>query len=154
MEEDRLIPREIVRAIMVDQWKTTLSNEENPSGYVQNIVFICFRSSSISDEDFYLNCFRGGRLVEASPRCWRWIGFNYGMDIILNYNRGIITLKRNCFHTATPYSVNLKTERVVHFRLIVCDNDGKCLFDSGKKELTLHLDQVNAENGSFLSVKK
>ncbi|KAE9421901.1 hypothetical protein Angca_005592, partial [Angiostrongylus cantonensis] len=31
IESDKLIPKEVLRAVMVDQWKTTLTNEENPT---------------------------------------------------------------------------------------------------------------------------
>ncbi|VDK71174.1 unnamed protein product [Cylicostephanus goldi] len=31
VENDHLIPKDVLNAVMVDQWKTTLANEENPS---------------------------------------------------------------------------------------------------------------------------
>ncbi|VDO53017.1 unnamed protein product [Haemonchus placei] len=34
VEKDRLIPKEVLRAVMVDQWKTTLTNEENPTAVI------------------------------------------------------------------------------------------------------------------------
>ncbi|KAK6035602.1 hypothetical protein COOONC_26893 [Cooperia oncophora] len=43
-------------------------------------------------------------------------------------------MKRNCLSQATPYSINLKSERVVHYRVIISDGTGACLFDSTKQK--------------------
>uniref|UniRef100_A0A0K0DI59 BTB domain-containing protein n=1 Tax=Angiostrongylus cantonensis TaxID=6313 RepID=A0A0K0DI59_ANGCA len=42
-------------------------------------------------------------------KCWRWAGFNNGVDIV--------SLKGTWrIYSATPYSINLKNERVIHYR--------------------------------------
>ncbi|KAE9421902.1 hypothetical protein Angca_005591, partial [Angiostrongylus cantonensis] len=92
-------------------------------------------------DDFHVNSLRLGRLVDSLPKCWRWAGFNNGVDIVLNMCHGVLTMKRNCLSQATPYSINLKNERVIHYRVIISDNKGICLFDSTKQSITLRLDQ-------------
>uniref|UniRef100_A0A1I7XR05 SEC63 domain-containing protein n=1 Tax=Heterorhabditis bacteriophora TaxID=37862 RepID=A0A1I7XR05_HETBA len=131
VEKDGLIPREIIRALMVDQWKTTLANEENPTAV-----------NTVSLDDFCVNALRFGRLIENMPKCWRWTGFNNGVDIILNLSHGNLTMKRNCLSQSTPYSINLKTERMIHYRVIVSDGSGACIFDSAKQSVSLRLDEV------------
>ncbi|CAI4228412.1 unnamed protein product [Auanema sp. JU1783] len=130
LDRDGLIPREIINGIMVDQWKTLLENEEKPEGI-----------GDIAIENFYINCIRLGRVVKSSPKCWRWSGYNSGMDVILNYNKGLLTMKRNCLSQATPYSISLKGERTVHFRMVVCNAHGTCLHDTAKQAVSLRLDQ-------------
>ncbi|WKY04777.1 hypothetical protein Q1695_005637 [Nippostrongylus brasiliensis] len=130
VENDKLIPREVLRAVMVDQWKTALTNEENPTAV-----------NELSVDDFHVNSLRLGRLVDNMPKCWRWTGFNNGVDIVMNMTHGVLTMKRNCLSQATPYSINLKSERVIHYRVIISDSSGICLFDSTKQSVTLRLDQ-------------
>lgn len=130
VESDRLIPEEVLRAVMVDQWKTALTNEENPTAV-----------NELSIDDFHVNSLRLGRLIDSMPKCWRWTGFNNGVDIVMNMSHGVLTMKRNCLSQATPYSINLKSERVVHYRVIISDGNGACLFDSTKQVITLRLDQ-------------
>ncbi|KAK6749500.1 hypothetical protein RB195_001858 [Necator americanus] len=130
VENDNLIPAEVLRAVMVDQWKTALNNEENPTAV-----------SELSMDDFHVNSLRLGRLIDTMPKCWRWTGFNNGVDIVMNMSHGVLTMKRNCLSQATPYSINLKSERVVHYRAIISDSSGACLFDSTKQSIVLRLDQ-------------
>ncbi|XGW29792.1 hypothetical protein V3C99_009103 [Haemonchus contortus] len=130
VEKDRLIPKEVLRAVMVDQWKTTLTNEENPTAV-----------NELSMDDFHVNSLRLGRMIDSMPKCWRWTGFNNGVDIVMNASHGILTMKRNCLSQATPYSINLKSERMVHYRVIISDGTGACLFDSTKQSISLRLDQ-------------
>ncbi|KJH51871.1 BTB/POZ domain protein [Dictyocaulus viviparus] len=130
LESDKLIPEEVLRAVMVDQWKTILTNEENPTAV-----------NELSMDDFHVNSLRLGRLIDNMPKCWRWTGFNNGVDIVMGMSHGVLTMKRNCLSQATPYSINLKSERVVHYRVIISDNNGICLFDSTKQCITLRLDQ-------------
>ncbi|ETN85709.1 hypothetical protein NECAME_16677 [Necator americanus] len=92
-------------------------------------------------DDFHVNSLRLGRLIDTMPKCWRWTGFNNGVDIVMNMSHGVLTMKRNCLSQATPYSINLKSERVVHYRAIISDSSGACLFDSTKQSIVLRLDQ-------------
>ncbi|RCN35271.1 BTB/POZ domain protein [Ancylostoma caninum] len=151
VENDKLIPKEVLRAVMVDQWKTALTNEENPTAV-----------NELSMDDFHVNALRLGRLIDNMPKCWRWTGFNNGVDIVMSMSHGyshlffflnsvmqevvrnlfrVLTMKRNCLSQATPYSINLKSERVVHYRAIISDSSGVCLFDSTKQSTVLRLDQ-------------
>ncbi|VDP34493.1 unnamed protein product [Heligmosomoides polygyrus] len=100
------------------------------------------RVNELSIDDFHVNSLRLGRLIDSMPKCWRWTGFNNGVDIVMNMSHGVLTMKRNCLSQATPYSINLKSERVVHYRVIISDGNGACLFDSTKQVITLRLDQV------------
>ncbi|EPB80424.1 hypothetical protein ANCCEY_00521 [Ancylostoma ceylanicum] len=102
VENDKLIPKEVLRAVMVDQWKTALTNEENPTAV-----------NELSMDDFHVNALRLGRLIDNMPKCWRWTGFNNGVDIVMSMSHGAI----------------------------ISDSSGVCLFDSTKQSTVLRLDQ-------------
>ncbi|KIH50620.1 hypothetical protein ANCDUO_19299, partial [Ancylostoma duodenale] len=102
VENDKLIPKEVLRAVMVDQWKTALTNEENPTAV-----------NELSMDDFHVNALRLGRLIDNMPKCWRWTGFNNGVDIVMSMSHGAI----------------------------ISDSSGVCLFDSTKQNTVLRLDQ-------------
>ncbi|VDO47727.1 unnamed protein product [Onchocerca flexuosa] len=75
-------------------------------------------------------------------KCWRWSGFNFGVDLLLNYNDGVITLKRNCLSQWTPYSTNLKFDVLLHYRMIIGNKHGKFLYDSTIRTRSLRIDQT------------
>ena len=158
LETDNLIPKDILRVLMVDQWKTLLSNEENPKRSAtllsfRNIfsAFPKFRTrtsiSRVYAEVEWSKLLRKPGDGSVSTIVWMWWSTTaegrFPLSTLYSSRTfSLITLKRNCFHTSTPYSVNLKTDRVIHYRLVVCNSDCKTIFDSGKKELTLQHDQV------------
>ncbi|VIO85954.1 BTB/POZ domain containing protein [Brugia malayi] len=130
LRKDPLVPNEIIDQVLADNWFLLLCNEEMKE------------QIEIRDEDFHLNAHRLGRVLDSIPKCWRWSGFNFGVDLLLNYNDGVITLKRNCLSQWTPYSTNLKFEILLHYRLIVGNKHGKFLYDSTVCSRSFRIDQT------------
>uniref|UniRef100_A0A1I7TE30 BTB domain-containing protein n=1 Tax=Caenorhabditis tropicalis TaxID=1561998 RepID=A0A1I7TE30_9PELO len=120
IKNDGLIPKSIIDEMTSALWMSLLENEETP------------KTLEISDEDFFKRCFRLGRALESVPKCWRWTGFNSGVDILLHLNDYSVCIKRNCLNQKAPYSVSLKSKHLLHYRLVVCDSNGHVVNDSGK----------------------
>lgn len=129
IHKDPLIPDDVLDKVVVDAWVDLLSSEEGASAV------------EVTDELFNANAYRYGRVITSSPKCWRWSGFNFGIDVLLNFNHGIITMKRNCLSQTTPCSVNLKTDRRLHYRIIIMSSNGRYLFDSQRQSSLLRIDQ-------------
>lgn len=122
VKTDCLIPLSIITNMTSDLWMSLLENEES-----QN-----FRSMEMDDDEFFSRCIRLGRSLDVFPKCWRWVGYNFGIDLLLHVNDYSLSIKRNCLNQKAPYSVNLKTKQVLHYRLVICEYNGRICFDSGK----------------------
>ena len=84
---DRIIPKEWMYPTFLNQWQLLLRSDQGIDKGPQ----------SMSDEDFNRLCLRCGRTlnVEGQQHMWRWTGFNMGLDLIVNFDRDTLTLKRN-----------------------------------------------------------
>ncbi|KAM3726595.1 Germ cell-less protein-like [Dirofilaria immitis] len=130
LRKDPLVPNKIIDQVLADNWFLLLCNEETKE------------SIEVKDEDFHRNAHRLGRILDSTPKCWRWSGFNFGVDLLLNYNDGVITLKRNCLSQWTPYSTSLKFDVLLHYRMIIGNKHGKFLYDSTIRTRSLRIDQT------------
>uniref|UniRef100_A0A914WTS9 BTB domain-containing protein n=1 Tax=Plectus sambesii TaxID=2011161 RepID=A0A914WTS9_9BILA len=128
---DQLIPKNVLNAVLSNQWRALLASEES------------IESGEMRKSDFSAQAMRCGRVVDIAPKCWRWSGFNFGVDILLRFNHGVITLKRNCLSQTCPYSINIKHHVDVYYRIIVRAPQSKnWSVDSGLKKVTLKTDEV------------
>ncbi|CAD6192819.1 unnamed protein product [Caenorhabditis auriculariae] len=132
-QENKLVPQEILNDIIVDQWNCLLKNEETPTV-----------SNTMSEEVFNKSCLRSGRAIQEFPKSWRWTGFNFGTDVLLTASRLALTVKRNCVHQISPYSANMQGEKVLHYRLIIMDAEGKRIHDGKRISVALRPDQSNS----------
>uniref|UniRef100_A0A915PLS6 BACK domain-containing protein n=1 Tax=Setaria digitata TaxID=48799 RepID=A0A915PLS6_9BILA len=130
LRKDPLVPNEIIDQVLADNWFLLLRNEETKE------------TLEVKEEDFHLSAHRLGRILDSAPKCWRWSGFNFGVDLLLNYSDGVITLKRNCLSQWTPYSTNLKFDVLLHYRMIIGNKHGKFLYDSTIRSRPLRIDQT------------
>ncbi|CAL2040887.1 unnamed protein product [Caenorhabditis brenneri] len=130
MRTDHLIPNCVINEISSDLWMSFLQNEENTTPV------------TISDDEFFERCFRLGRSLESIPKCWRWVGFNSGVDLLLHLNENSICIKRNCLNQKAPYSVNLKSRLTLHYRLAICDSNGRIVHDTGKSSWEMSPDET------------
>lgn len=48
--------------------------------------------------------------------CWRWVGYNYGVDILLTYVNNVIFIKRNTLSQPNPHSASLEKVRNLAYR--------------------------------------
>jgi hypothetical protein len=95
----------MINEIVGLQWGTMLRSEETPiagggnaNGWAKHLgglfnEFI-FRGGNdvIEDETFNANCYRLGRTgVSAYSRTsWRWLGYFFGVDLLISYDYGLI----------------------------------------------------------------
>ncbi|CAB60609.1 BTB domain-containing protein [Caenorhabditis elegans] len=130
VKSDALIPLSIVDEMTSALWSSLLENEESP------------KTLEMDDDEFFKRCIRLGRSLDSFPKCWRWIGFNFGVDLLLHVNDYSVCIKRNCLNQKAPYSVNLKSKHVLHYRLVICDSNGQILYDSGKTTWEMKPDEA------------
>jgi len=84
---DRIIPRQWMYPIYQSQWRLLLRTDQGIDKGPQNL----------QPDEFDRACLRCGRTlnVEGQQHMWRWTGFGMGLDLIVTYNLGYISLKRN-----------------------------------------------------------
>ncbi|KAI1230145.1 hypothetical protein IHE44_0010537 [Lamprotornis superbus] len=100
----------------------------------------------INKEELEGNSMRCGRkLAKDGDYCWRWTGFNFGLDLLVTYTNRYIIFKRNTLNQPCSGSVSLQPRRSIAFRLRLASFDcsGKmiCSRTTGYQILTLEKDQ-------------
>lgn len=87
----------------------------------------------------------GRKLAKDGDYCWRWTGFNFGLDLLVTYTNRYIIFKRNTLNQPCSGSVSLQPRRSIAFRLRLAsfDSSGKmiCSRTTGYQILTLEKDQ-------------
>ena len=83
---DRIIPHAWIERHYFRNWMHMIYIDQSPLS----------NDFEINKSDFNENCARYGRaLAEDSPATWRWVGFNYGIDLLVSHTNRSLTLKRN-----------------------------------------------------------
>jgi len=91
---DRIIPHTWFEPYYFRNWLNTIYIDQDQLSY----------EFDIKKEDFDTQCARFGRvLVEDAPASWRWVGFNYGIDLLISHSARRLTLKRNTVQMPVPY---------------------------------------------------
>lgn len=91
---DRIVPREWIEPHYFHNWLNTMWIDQDNLSH----------EFEICPEDFDKQCARFGReLAENTPATWRWVGYNYGIDLLLSHTNRTLTLKRNKFDIYAPY---------------------------------------------------
>ena len=90
---DRIIPRKWMYPVYQNQWQLLLRTDQGIDRGPQNFT----------PEDFDKVCLRCGRTLNVSGQqhMWRWTGFNMGLDLIVTYDNGSLSLKRNLSNAST-----------------------------------------------------
>ncbi|KAF7639892.1 BTB domain-containing protein [Meloidogyne graminicola] len=139
---DGIIPISLLNNVLRDQWRMLLRSEETTTGFPE----------VIEDNVFYASCYRFGRGgVNAYSRTnWRWSGYFFGVDLLVNYDQGYLRLTRNSTVAPTHHQISIKyvDTMKLHFRCIVCAENGHILLDTKKQSKTFNLDR-NVELGKF-----
>ena len=84
---DRILPRKWMYPVYQNQWQLLLRTDQGIDRGPQNFAI----------EEFDKVCLRCGRTLNNSGQqhMWRWTGFNMGLDLIVTYDNGNLSLKRN-----------------------------------------------------------
>jgi len=95
---DRIIPKQWMYPVYQGQWRLLLRTDQGIDKGPQDL----------SNEQFDKSCLRCGRTlnVEGQQHMWRWTGFGMGLDLIVTYNLGYISLKRNLGNISASSSAN------------------------------------------------
>uniref|UniRef100_A0A8C9NQE2 BTB domain-containing protein n=1 Tax=Serinus canaria TaxID=9135 RepID=A0A8C9NQE2_SERCA len=136
VERDALLPSEWLSSVYKQQWFAMLrAEQDNDIG-----------PQEINKEELEGNSMRCGRkLAKDGDYCWRWTGFNFGLDLLVTYTNRYIIFKRNTLNQPCSGSVSLQPRRSLAFRLRLASFDcsGKmiCSRTTGYQILTLEKDQ-------------
>ncbi|XP_030089188.1 germ cell-less protein-like 1 isoform X2 [Serinus canaria] len=128
--------REWLSSVYKQQWFAMLrAEQDNDIG-----------PQEINKEELEGNSMRCGRkLAKDGDYCWRWTGFNFGLDLLVTYTNRYIIFKRNTLNQPCSGSVSLQPRRSLAFRLRLASFDcsGKmiCSRTTGYQILTLEKDQ-------------
>lgn len=110
---DRIIPHEWIEPHYFRNWLNTIYIDQDQLSH----------EFEIAKEEFDNQCARFGRaLAEDTPATWRWVGFNYGIDLLISHTSRTLTLKRNTLHMYSPYKGLLSqksTQRIYYIMKIV-----------------------------------
>ncbi|XP_074650673.1 germ cell-less protein-like 1 [Tubulanus polymorphus] len=111
LEEENLIPKQWLLPLYRRQWKHMLSVEQGiDKGPTEEVT----------EHQFYKLALRCGRVLSKEGEyCWRWTGYNYGIDLLVTYSNRLIVFKRNTYSQMCPNSVSLNQKRDLMFRVTV-----------------------------------
>uniref|UniRef100_A0A915LN05 BTB domain-containing protein n=1 Tax=Meloidogyne javanica TaxID=6303 RepID=A0A915LN05_MELJA len=142
IRSDGIIPRKLLKNVICDQWQMLLRSEETTTGFPE----------VIDDNEFYASCYRFGRagISPLSRITWRWLGYFFGVDLLVTYDQGYLRLARNGSMAPTQHQISVKHVDMMklHYRCIVCADNGAVLLDTQKQSKTFNLDR-NVELGKF-----
>ncbi|XP_052262562.1 germ cell-less protein-like 1 isoform X2 [Dreissena polymorpha] len=120
IENEKILPHSWLEPMFLYGWRRVLAVEQ---GHDKGPI------EKVDNEVFNTCCARFGRLIhKAGEYCWRWIGYSYGVDLLLSITSGrLVTVKRNTHTQACSQAVSLQDQRYIAYRLTICsfDCDGK-----------------------------
>jgi len=91
---DRIIPNSWIEPHYYRNWLHTIYIDQEHLSH----------EFEIGKDEFDMHCARFGRaLAEDAPATWRWVGFNYGIDLLISHTSRNLTLKRNVNQIQSPY---------------------------------------------------
>ena len=111
VEQDRIMPKRWMLPVYRSQWLQMLRIEQGqdkgPGG-------------GFDSEILLREGLRCGRILKKDgPYCWRWTGYNYGVDLLVSFSSRLLIFKRNTMSQSCHGSVSLQTKRHVHYKLTV-----------------------------------
>lgn len=139
LEEDMILPLSWVLPVYRDQWHQLLKIEQGTD----------IGPEGENHPDFSQMCLRVGRILpKDSEFCWRWTGFNYGVDILVTVTNRLLLIKRNCSGMNCAGSVSQTNNRRFLYRISVAsfDNKGQTKYfkSTGIKSASLGRDEETA----------
>lgn len=119
LEQDRIVNLDWIKPLFHGMWRKMLKLEQSKDKGPEEIP----------DENYFnKTSLRCGRLLKCEGEyCWRWVGYNYGVDILLTYVNNLIFIKRNTVSQPNPHSASLDKLKNLAYRLTIAsvDKDGK-----------------------------
>nr|XP_039269381.1 germ cell-less protein-like 1 [Styela clava] len=139
LEKDLIIPWSWLSPLYRQQWLSMLREEQSLDAGPK----IC------DEKDFECNGLRCGRLLlRDTDHCWRWNGYNFGLDLLVSYSSQFpktISLRRNVQSQRCSSSVNFAQSRNIIFRMHVASVNDKghtiLRLSTGNMPLTLEKEE-------------
>ena len=145
IDQDALIPATWLAPVYKDQWLALVRAEQ---------------SKGVGPTDIHVpnspgNSMRCGHHLPKEVRCsWRWVGFNFGWDLVVCYTNRRIIFKRSAKNKSHGLGISLLWQRKVAFRLCVVslDTTGRATFRKSTEYRVLslgrdeELEVLNLEN--------
>ncbi|KAI6226457.1 BTB domain-containing protein [Aphelenchoides fujianensis] len=123
LRTEGLFRKEIILAAIEDQWTRALLCEEREE-MPENTPAVLFDRC----------CRRVGRPIEED-NCWRWSGYDFGLDLLFRCQYGVICMYRNHTKDITTQTLSMRQ------KLIVLDENGNATLDTKKQVAELCIGQ-------------
>ncbi|XP_071829621.1 germ cell-less protein-like 1 [Apostichopus japonicus] len=116
LQKDNIIPEDWLLPIFKQQWLRMLRVEQaKDSGP---------KEDSVPAEQFEIHSQRCGRMItKEGEYCWRWTGFNYGVDLLITYANKLLVIKRNNTTHPVSSSISMQSHRSIMIRIHVVSYD-------------------------------
>ncbi|XP_037008481.2 germ cell-less protein-like 1 [Artibeus jamaicensis] len=132
IDQDALIPAAWLTPVYKEQWLALVKAEQSKG----------VGPTDISVPNLPGNSMRCGHHLSKEVRCsWRWVGFNFGWDLVVCYTNRRIIFKRSAKNKPHGLGVSFLWQRKVAFRLCVVslDTTGKATFRKSTEYQVLSL---------------
>ncbi|WAQ96200.1 GMCL1-like protein [Mya arenaria] len=127
IENDKIVPIGWLDPMFLYSWWRVLTVEQgHDKGPVEHL----------DDAVFNERCTRFGRILHKSGEyCWRWIGYSYGVDLLLSVSNGrLVTVKRNTHTQTCPQAEkSKKTSGIKHISLGKDEEEIALVLDSDQQ---------------------
>ncbi|XP_071953587.1 germ cell-less protein-like 1 [Antedon mediterranea] len=138
IDKDKIIPPSWILPVYKQQWQNMLCVEQGQDKGPTE--------SELTPEQFRKYAMRCGRIISKEGEyCWRWTGFNYGVDLLLTFSKRQVIFKRNTNTHPVSNSVSLQPSRKIMFQVTVTtynsQGHSKYTKSSGLNYLDLKKDQ-------------
>ncbi|XP_033119647.1 germ cell-less protein-like 1 [Anneissia japonica] len=112
IDRDKIIPPSWILPVYKQQWQNMLCVEQGQDKGPSE--------SELMPEHFKKYAMRCGRIISKEGEyCWRWTGFNYGVDLLVTFCKRQVIFKRNTNTHPVSNSVSLQPNRKVMFQVSV-----------------------------------
>lgn len=134
LDMDKIIPLSWLAPIYKSQWYNMLRVDQG----------VDRGPKQIPEEEFNKICIRCGRILPTDTQhMWRWTGYNFGLDLILTYDRRVLRLKRNdrSLHDYQA-AINQQSRRHIVYKFTLASineqKQVKFMASSGLQNITLN----------------
>ncbi|KAK3612269.1 hypothetical protein CHS0354_039550 [Potamilus streckersoni] len=115
LESDRILPTGWLQGMYEYSWKRLLQVEQGLDKGPQEL----------EEGVFEEQCTRCGRVLQKEGEyCWRWVGYSYGVDLLISLNNRLLSLKRNSDPRSCLQSLSGQPKRYIYYRLTIYSFDG------------------------------
>lgn len=136
IENDQVLPIGWLEPMFLYGWRQVLHIEQG----------LDKGPAEIEESVFNEACSRCGRVLsKQGDYCWRWVGYSYGIDLLVSVAHRLITIKRNTSTESCPQAVSLQAQRQLCYRLCIAslDKDGRTIYSksTGIRKISLGKDE-------------